>query len=520
MTMGFSLADCESALQANLLGTDVHVRGVSIDTRTLTQGDLYIAIQGQNFDGHEFVAAAQTAGASAVLVHEAMDIDLPQLVVEDTTVALGRLATWWASRFGIPVIAITGSNGKTSVKEIVTAILRQLGPVLSTKGNLNNEIGVPLTLLGMRTEHLYAVVEMGANHAGEIARLVQIAKPDIAVVNNVGSAHLEGFGSKENIARAKSEIYAGLSNDGYAVINADDAFADFMRDAASHCNTREFGLLPGCDVQGIPGVGLSIETLGKKLTPRFQLSGDHNGMNALAAIAVVQCVDVQSENIIRGLESVRSIPGRLEKKPGARSATIIDDSYNANPDSAKEAINVLTRYDGVRYLVLGDMGELGDEAYALHAQVGAYAKQCGIDGLWTTGSLASHAYKAFKEGASVSTVVNKSAGFSTSITPMISLADAETEAETTSAANVGSAAAAQSVVASKNSKVGYEQKIEVQPGGHFADQEALLADLKNYLDVGVTVLVKGSRGSRMERVVTALMPAAKTRRAVSQEPSS
>jgi UDP-N-acetylmuramoyl-tripeptide--D-alanyl-D-alanine ligase len=370
--------------------------------------------------------------------------------------------------------------------------------VLSTKGNLNNEIGVPLTLLDMRADHLYAVIEMGANHAGEIARLVQIAKPDVAVVNNVGSAHLEGFGSKEGIARAKSEIYAGLSQDGYAVINADDAFADFMRDTASHCNKREFGLSSGCDVQGIPGAGLNIETLGTKLSPRFQLSGDHNGMNALAAIAAVQCVDVQSANIVRGLESVRSIPGRLEKKPGVRSATLIDDSYNANPDSAKEAINVLARYDGVRYLVLGDMAELGDESEDLHARVGAYAKQLGIEGLWTTGPLASHAYKAFK-GAKSAAVIVKPAVSSTSITPMISLSDAGPAPKSTS------------------TKEASRQKASISSGGHFVDQEALVADLKQHLEIGVTVLVKGSRGSRMERVVKALMPAPKSRRVVSQE---
>jgi len=284
VSMGFSLSDCQTALQADLIGQDQHVSGVSIDTRTLKAGDLYVAIQGENFNGHEFVAAAQEAGATAVLVHESVDTDLPQLVVEDTVVALGRLATWWASRFGIPLIAVTGSNGKTSVKEIITAILKQLGPVLSTKGNLNNEIGVPLTLLGMRAEHLYAVVEMGANHAGEIARLVQIAKPDIAIVNNIGSAHLEGFGSTEGIARAKSEIYSGLSEDGYAIINADDAFADFLRESASHCNKRDFGLTAGADVQGVPGAGLIIETLGTSLSPKFQLTGDHNGMNALAAV--------------------------------------------------------------------------------------------------------------------------------------------------------------------------------------------------------------------------------------------
>lgn len=493
MSMEFSISDCAAALQADLRGNDAQVNGVSIDTRTIAPGNLYVAIHGETFNGHEFVSAAKEAGAAALLVHERVDSDLPQLVVEDTVVALGRLATWWAQRFDIPTIAITGSNGKTSVKEIVTAILRQLGPVLSTKGNLNNEIGVPLTLLGMRSEHLYAVVEMGANHAGEIARLVQIAKPDVALVNNVGSAHLEGFGSTEGIARAKSEIYAGLSKDGYAVINADDAFADFMRDAASHCNKREFGVTSSCDVQGVPGAGLNIETLGTTLSPRFQLSGDHNGMNALAAVAAVQCLDVQAVNIVRGLESVRSIPGRLEKKPGVQGATLIDDSYNANPDSAKQAINVLSRFDGVRYLVLGDMGELGSDAETLHARVGAYAKQNGIDGLWTTGPLASHAFKSFK-----SAQVSK-------------LKKAESKAKSVSAA-VNQAGAALSKKSDPES--GKTHAIE---GGHFVDQESLVAELKPLLNEGVTVLIKGSRSSRMERVVKALMPVPKSRRVATRE---
>jgi len=491
--MGFSLVDCQSALQADLIGQDLHVSGVSIDTRTLSAGDLYVAIQGENFNGHEFVAAAEKAGATAVLVHESVDTDLPQLIVEDTVVALGRLATWWASRFGIPLIAVTGSNGKTSVKEIITAILKQLGPVLSTKGNLNNEIGVPLTLLDMRAEHLYAVVEMGANHAGEIARLVQIAKPDIAIVNNIGSAHLEGFGSTEGIARAKSEIYSGLSEHGYAIINADDAFADFLRESASHCNKRDFGLTAGADVQGVPGAGLIIETLGTSLSPKFQLTGDHNGMNALAAVAAVQCLDIQPANIVRGLERVRSIPGRLEKKAGATGSTLIDDSYNANPDSTKQAINVLSRYSGARYLVLGDMAELGDDAESLHASIGAYAKQCGIDGIWTTGPLSSHACKAFKG----SLAVGGSPSFS------VDSASSDTPTSLTGAAP----------------KADVKAKRRQSTGGHFVDQEALVKDLKPLLDDGVTVLIKGSRGSKMERVVKALMPSAKPLKVTTPEHS-
>jgi len=458
------LNECEDTLQAQLAGDDVAFTGVSIDTRTLQQGDLYVAIKGERFDGHAFIEAATSAGAAALLVHEPVDSKLPQLIVTDTIVSLGQLARFWAQRFSIPTIAVTGSNGKTTVKEIITSILRQLGPVLSTKGNLNNEIGVPLTLLGMRAEHLYAVIEMGANHAGEIARLVDIARPDVAVVNNIGTAHLEGFGSVDGIARAKSEIYGGLQEQGYAVINADDAYADFMRKAASHCNTREFGLTADCDVQGIPGAGLNIRSMGQALSPRFPLTGDHNGMNALAAVAAVQCLDVQADSIVRGLENVRPVPGRLEKKPGLNGSTLIDDSYNANPESAEQAVNVLARYDGTRYLVLGDMAELGADAERMHARVGAYAHQQGVDGLWTTGPLASFAYQAFTD-------------------------------------------------ASKASK-------SERQGSHHVDHEALVSDLTRRMTEGVTVLVKGSRSASMERVVKALMPVAKARLVSVQEQSS
>ncbi|NND90371.1 MAG: UDP-N-acetylmuramoyl-tripeptide--D-alanyl-D-alanine ligase [Granulosicoccus sp.] len=468
-----SLDECVSALQAELVvanedtstpagdnqaaaGATV-ITGVSIDTRTLESGDLYVAIQGERFNGHDFIGAAIDAGAAAVLTHEHPECSVPQLRVEDTRTALGQLARSWATHFGIPTIAITGSNGKTTVKEIIATILRQIGPVLATRGNLNNEIGVPLTLLDMRKEHDYAVIEMGANHAGEIARLVDIVRPDVALITNIGRAHLEGFGSVEGIARAKSEIFGGLTEDGYAVINADDDYADVMRQAAAHCHTREFGLSPSADVQGVPGSGLNFRTMGQSFSPHFQLSGDHNGMNALAAVAAVQCLDIQAPTFMAGLEQVRSVPGRLEKKPGRDGAKLIDDTYNANPDSARQAVDVLARYDGTRYLVLGDMAELGPDAPVLHARLGAYARQRGLDGLWTTGPLSSHAQKAFAGN-----------------TPLA--------------------------------------------GRHFTDQEALIADIRTRLGAGVTVLVKGSRSARMERVVKALMPVARTSSAGAGKP--
>lgn len=451
MSFLLTLDECIAPLNADKQGNNTRLTGVSIDTRTLNKGDLYVAIAGERFDGHEFVERAEAAGAAAILAHQPVDTQLPVLMVEDTRVALGQLARFWAQRFAIPTVAITGSNGKTTVKEIIATILRQLGPVLSTKGNLNNDIGVPLTLLEMREEHLYAVIEMGANHAGEIRYLASIAQPDVAVITNIGTAHLEGFGSVEGIARAKSEIYAALGPEGHAVINADDTYADWLRGQALHCKRCEFGLSSEAHVSGVPGNGLNFRLMRNSYSARFALSGNHNGMNALAAIAATHCLDVQPDTIVRGLEKVRSVPGRLEKKPGARGATLIDDSYNANPDSAEQAIRVLARREGRRYLVLGDMAELGSDAEALHARVGAFARESGVDGLWTTGPLASSAFKAFNRA-------------------------------TTDAGEAG------------------------VMGAHCIDQESLIADLKPHLGEGVTVLVKGSRSAAMERVVKALMP--------------
>lgn len=448
MSFSLTLRECVTALGAELLGESATVTGVSIDTRTLKQGDLYIAIVGENFNGHEFVGAAQEAGAAAVLVHEAVETNLPQLHVDNTQVALGQLGKFWAKRFAIPTIAITGSNGKTTVKEIITSILQQLGPVLATKGNLNNEIGVPLTLLNMRKEHIYAVVEMGANHAGEIARLVSLAEPDVAVVTNIGTAHLEGFGSVDGIASAKSEIYAGLKPDGFAVINADDSYAPAMRKACAHCFKREFGKVESADVRGLSDTELVFSSMGRTLSPRFRLAGSHNITNALAAVAAVQSLDVQADAIVRGLESVSAVPGRLENKLGINDAIIIDDSYNANPDSTRSAIRVLSGYRGKRYLILGDMGELGPDAEAMHHAIGEFARLQQLDGLWTTGTLSSAAQAGFSQNGDIA----------------------------------GQTA-----------------------GAHFTDQQSLIENLLEHLGKDVTVLVKGSRSAGMERVVQALL---------------
>lgn len=447
MSFSLTLSECTGELRAIHYGEDATVSGISIDTRTIKPGELYVAIQGERFNGHDFITAAQDAGAAAVLVHEAVEASVPTLKVEDTQKALGDLARHWARRFQIPTVAITGSNGKTTVKEIVSTILQQLGPVLSTQGNLNNDIGVPLTLLRMRDEHKYAVVEMGASKKGDIARLVKIAKPDVALINNIGAAHLEGFGSIESIASAKSEIFSGLSADGYAVINADDEFASVMREAASHCHTRDFGLQTDVAVRGILGDRPEIHSLGKTMAPRLPFVGEHNFMNVLAAVAVVQCLDVPWHEVERGLEQVRPVPGRLERKDGLNQTQLIDDSYNANPDSTQSALKVLADCKGIRYLVLGDMAELGPAAEQLHSMIGEQAAKSGIDGLWTVGPLASNARKSF---------VKKHL---------------------------------------KGSSVA---------GSHCVDQESLVNDLRDYLKPDVTFLVKGSRSARMERVVKAV----------------
>lgn len=435
------LSDTQDSLNGELLGDDVQLSGFSIDTRTLQAGDLYIAIEGDRFDGHDYCEAAEKNGAIGLLVHKRVDSPLPQMLVADTRHALGSLGQLWAQQFQVPTVAVTGSNGKTTVKEMIAAILGQLGPVMATRGNLNNDIGVPLTLLSLREHHQYAVVEIGANHVGEVGSLSKLVQPDVAIVNNVGEAHLEGFGSIEAVASAKSEIFSGLSADGWAVINADDRFAEHMRTAAAHCHVREFGSADGVAVQLLPGSTLQIASDAKTLSPRFALLGKHNQLNAVAATAVAQCLDVQPVAIMSGLALINPVAGRLAKKPGLNESCLIDDTYNANPVSVRAAIDVLAAFSGTRILVLGDLAELGSDEQSMHAELGRYAQAANIEKLMTVGVLSAHTAAAF-DGAS-----------------------------------------------------------------HFDAQENLIESLKPLLHSGVTVLVKGSRGSRMERVLEALIDA-------------
>ena len=439
------------ALNAPFHGHDVEFSAVGTDSRTLKRGELFVALRGERFDGHAFVAEAATAGAAAALVERADDaIALPQIVVADTTQALGRLGNFWRRRCRVALVALTGSSGKTTVKEMLAAILRAAvgaDAVLATRGNLNNHVGVPLTLLELRSGHRYAVVEMGMNHAGEIRYITRLAEPDVALIINAGSAHLEHLGSVEAIARAKGEIFEGLNDDGTAVFNADDRFAPLWRELAAGKRQLEFGI----EIESAVSADYELRQLDSMIvlkTPRGEVAatvsapGLHNVRNALAAGAAASALEVPLAAIGAGLAHFRGSPGRLQRRRGRNGAAIIDDSYNANPDSVHAAIDVLAALSGKKILVLGDMGELGSAAAALHAQIGDYARAAGLDGLFTIGELAAHAARAFGAGA--------------------------------------------------------------HP---FAQIEELVAALTPMLAPQTTLLIKGSRFMRMERVVTALTEA-------------
>ena len=401
MSISLLLADCAEATGGSLHNAGTRpcsLSAFSTDTRTINAGDAFIALTGPNHDGHLHCDTAKEAGAVALVVNHKVDCDLPQLIVPDTRIALGIIARLWCVEHQVPMVAITGSNGKTTVKEMIAAILGELGEVLATQGNLNNDIGVPLTLLRLNPQHCYAVIEMGANHPGEIGYLSKLALPDIAVITNISSAHLEGFGSLENTAAAKSEIFRGVDSSGVAILNADDTFIDVMKEASSHCRQVTVGMLPGADIRGgfIKG-RFTINLKGRTIQPDLQLLGQHNRFNAVIAAAVAFSFDVSPDTICRGLESMEAVPGRLQKQICPNGAVIINDTYNANPASTKAALDVLAEYDGKRVFVFGDMKELGDDAIALHADIGNYARKVGIRHFYSVGSLAAHAANAFGE---------------------------------------------------------------------------------------------------------------------------
>ncbi len=408
-----TLQQTAKVLDAELVGEgQVSFDAVVTDSRKIAAGDLFVALQGPNFDGHKFVTSVAEQGAVAVLVSRQIETDLPQLIVADTRLALGGLAAAWRSKFQGKVIGVTGSNGKTTVKEMLACILGQKYAVLATEGNLNNDIGVPLMLLRLKPEqHHTAVIEMGANHVGEIAYLTRLVRPDVAVVTNAAIAHLEGFGSVEDVARAKAEIWQGLGKDGTAVVNQDDEFAGYWAELVVDDNPLGFGMLPTADVSlADGGVHWEISASGYKsrlsmLTPAgkidvaMSLAGRHNVMNALAATASALAAGANAAEVQAGLESMLPVKGRLQPKVTDHGQLLIDDSYNANPHSFRAAIDVLLQAQGEKILVMGDMAELGETASQHHFSIAEEARKKGIDRLLACGSHCSEAVKGFGEGA-------------------------------------------------------------------------------------------------------------------------
>lgn len=394
---------------AVLQGRDQAVTGACIDTRVLQPGQLFIALPGSRVDGHEFVRKAAALGASGALVSRPLDIDFPQLVVPDVLVALQTLAVAWRqewARMGAgQLVGVTGSNGKTSVKTMLATVLGGCAKTFATPGNLNNHIGVPLCLLNVRPEHRYAVIEMGANHAGEIATLAGWAEPDVGLVNNAGDAHLEGFGSRDGVAAAKGEMFTALGAEGVAVINADDPYNPLWRELAGQRKAVTFGRAEGADVRAanehnaLAEQRFTLTVGGQGADVRLPLPGRHSVMNALAAAAVAHALGLDVATIAAGLARVSPVSGRLQAHTLPGGVSLINDAYNANPASLLAAIDVLAASAPPRHLVLGDMAEIGAGAARAHSDAGDAARARGIERLWGCGPLSRHAVEAFGDGA-------------------------------------------------------------------------------------------------------------------------
>ena len=403
------LTDAAARFGGTLLNPDCHFDRLSIDSRTIDEGDLFVALVGDRFDGHRFAADAATKASGLVVSAANKQLPLPQWVVEDTTVALGQLAQMRNEKFAGTLIAITGSTGKTSVKEMTAAILRHCGAVHATAGNLNNHIGVPLTMLAMDEDTEFAVVEMGASAGGEIGYLCSVAAPDIALINNVQSSHIEGFGSVEAVAVAKGEIYRGLKPAGIAIVNLDQPWGDLWRPLIDNkpCLTfsatnldadisaKDYQLMADGCYRFVLCVKLLSDQPAIEQTIELCIPGRHAVSNAVAAASCALAAGASLAHIAAGLASVSAIAGRLEFKPIVGGGTIIDDSYNASPSSFQAAIDVLANCSGRKILVMGDMGELGEDAVQMHRQVGDYAAGAEVDALYTVGELSVAAAEAF-----------------------------------------------------------------------------------------------------------------------------
>jgi UDP-N-acetylmuramoyl-tripeptide--D-alanyl-D-alanine ligase len=445
-----TLAHFEAAMRGALHGADAAFTGVSTDSRSIQPGELFVALAGPNFDGHRFVADVAARGAAGAVVAHRVDAPLPQIVVADTLRALQQAARVWRDQFSIPVVAVAGSNGKTTTKELVAAILAGQGPCHATRGNLNNHIGVPLTLLALDARHATAVIEVGTNHPGEVAALMPLVRPTVGLVTNAGAEHLEGFGDLDGVARAEGETFAGLEPGACAVINGDDPYAPLWREMSRAGRALTFGLAPGLDFRaerlhariadGEFVQEFELSAPGGRVGVRLGLAGRHNVLNALGAAAAASAAGATLDQVVAGLARAKAVKGRLQLKAAAGGAWLIDDSYNANPSSLTAGIDVLAALDGEHWLVLGDMGELGAHAVDAHVEAGRYARAAGVTRLFAVGTLTPHAVDAFGRGAE-----------------------------------------------------------------WFPDAQVLAAHVRPQLASGTTLLVKGSRSNRLERVVEALV---------------
>lgn len=405
MMQPWMLSELEASVRGHLIGSDCEVQYVSTDSRALRAGALFVALRGENFDGHRFVKAAEKSGAVAALVSAEVESSLPLLRVADTQRALGRLGAHNRQSFTGTLVAITGSSGKTTVKNMIYAVLSRRGSTLATRGNLNNEIGVPLTLLELTAAHQFAVVEMGAARGGDIAWLCELGRPSIAVLLNALPAHLEGFGSVDDVATAKGEIFDNLGEAGIAVVNADQPWADQWRARSRPATVVDYGVENAAAVSarevschGVEGISFTAITPSGDFPVRLHLPGTHNVSNALAAVAVGLACELSLEEIRSGLASVAPVSGRLSAERVSSGATVIDDCYNANPGSVRAAVNVLASCEGRRTLILGAMKELGDDSAKFHVQIGSYAKNAGLDQLWGVGPELKGAVEAFGKG--------------------------------------------------------------------------------------------------------------------------
>lgn len=445
--IGVTLGQLSGVLNGELQGEDVLIDDVTTDTRKITPGCLFVALKGERFDAHDFAQTAKDAGAGALLVSRKLAIDLPQLVVSDTRLAFGELAAWVRKQVPARVVALTGSSGKTSVKEMTAAILAQCGNTLYTAGNLNNDIGVPMTLLRLTPKHQFAVIELGANHQGEIAWTVSLTRPEAALVNNLAAAHLEGFGSLAGVAKAKGEIFSGLSDGGIAILNADNNdWANWQQIIGDRTVWRFSPTAAGNDFSAsdiritAQGTVFTLHTPNGSAEVLLPLPGRHNIANALAATALATAVGADLNAVKAGLAQLKAVPGRLFPVHLSETQLLLDDSYNANVGSMTAAVQVLSEMPGYRVLVVGDMAELGAESEACHIQVGEAAKAAGIDRVLSVGHLSQ------------------------------AISDAS------------------------------------EAGEHFTDKASAIARLNTLIKEHktITILVKGSRSAAMEEVVRAL----------------